>query len=120
MNLPSVPYFCASCGSVARPLEPDRPRCTNDAGAPRKDTCDDDGMKVVPLNEAISESEWPKEVKQCALQVCQGSGTKMGLVTGRNQNIFILNTDSRPLEGYVAVFYRDLTIKTHRITCAKT
>ena len=32
-----VPYFSAACGSVCRPLEPDRPRCTNDAGAPRKE-----------------------------------------------------------------------------------
>ena len=33
--LPCVPFRCAACGSTCHPLEPDRPRCTNDAGAPR-------------------------------------------------------------------------------------
>ena len=61
-SIPVVPYFFAACESVCRPLEPDRPRCTNDAGAPRHDVFDDDGVRVLPLNEAISESEWPKEV----------------------------------------------------------
>ena len=69
VSIPLVPYFCAACGSVCRPLEPDRPRCTNDAGAPRRDVWDDDGIRVVPLNEAISESWWPKEVKPSALDV---------------------------------------------------
>ena len=53
-QIPVVPYFSASCGSVARPLEPDRPRCTNDAGAPRSEVLDDDGVRVMPLNEAIN------------------------------------------------------------------
>ena len=69
LQIPLVPYFCAACGSVCRPLEPDRPRCTNDAGAPRKALLDEDGVRVIPLNDAISESEWPKEVKPSALNV---------------------------------------------------
>ena len=36
-SMPLVPFFCASCGSVCRPLELDRPRRTNDAGAPRQE-----------------------------------------------------------------------------------
>ena len=55
-SIPIVPYFCATCGSVCRPLEPDRPRCTNDAGAPRKAVVDEDGVRVIPLNEAIVSS----------------------------------------------------------------
>ena len=68
-SIPVVPYFCAACGSVCRPLEPDRPRCTNDAGAPRKSVIDEDGVRVVPINEAIAQNEWPKEVKPSALDV---------------------------------------------------
>ena len=68
-SIPIVPYFCAACGSACRPLEPVRPRCTNDAGAPRKDVFDDDGVRVVPLNEAIANCMWPKEVKPSALDV---------------------------------------------------
>ena len=64
-----VPFFSAACGSVCRPLEPDRPRCTNDAGAPRKELWADDGVRVRSLNECISESFWPKEVKPMALDV---------------------------------------------------
>lgn len=66
-TIPTVPYFSACCGSVCRPLEPDRPRCTNDAGAPRKELWAEDGIRVIPLNEAIADSEWPKEVKPSAL-----------------------------------------------------
>ena len=54
---------------VGRPLEPDRPRCTNDAGAPRKELWAEDGVKVRSLNECISESHWPKEIKPNALAV---------------------------------------------------
>ena len=68
-SIPLVPYFSAACGSVCRPLEPDRPRCTNDAGAPRREITDDDGVRVVPLNEAIGCSFWPKEVKPSAMDV---------------------------------------------------
>ena len=68
-SIPLVPFFCASCGSVCRPLEPDRPRCTNDAGAPRTELWDEDGLRVIPLNESISESWWPKEVKPSTLDV---------------------------------------------------
>ena len=64
-----VPFFSTACGSVYRPLEPDRPRCTNDAGASRKDLWVDDGVKVRSLNECISELSWPKEVKPMALHV---------------------------------------------------
>ena len=55
-SIPVVPYFSAACGSVCRPLEPDRPRCTNDAGAPRKDLWADDGVRVLSLNECIAQS----------------------------------------------------------------
>ena len=61
-EIPMVPFFSAACGSVCRPLEPDRPRCTNDAGAPRKDLFDADGVRVIPLNESIDRIAWPKEV----------------------------------------------------------
>jgi hypothetical protein len=70
--LPLVPFFCGACGSVCRPLEPDRPRCTNDAGAPRQELWDADGIRVRSLNECISESIWPKEVKPHALDVKGG------------------------------------------------
>ena len=68
-GLPLVPFFAAACGSVERALEPDRPRQTNDAGAPRHDVWDDDGIRVIPLNEAIVAPLWPKESKPCALDV---------------------------------------------------
>ena len=64
-----VPFFSAAYDSVCRPLEPDRPRCTNDAGAPRKDLWDDDQVRVRSLNECISESSWSEEVKPMALHV---------------------------------------------------
>ena len=67
--IPFVPFFSGACGSVCRPLEPDRPRCTNDAGAPRKELWAEDGVKVRSLNECISESHWPKEIKPNALAV---------------------------------------------------
>ena len=68
-EIPTVPFFSCSCGSVCRPMEPGRPRCTNDAGAPRKPLWDADGLRVIPLNEAISCSEWPKQVMPGALDV---------------------------------------------------
>ena len=68
-SIPLVPFCCASCGSVCRPLEPDRARCTNDAGPPRQELWDEDGIRVFPLNESISESWWPKEVKPSPLDV---------------------------------------------------
>ena len=68
-SIPLVPFFSAACGSVCRALEPDRPRCTNDAGAPRKELWADDGIRVRSLNECIDEVEWPKEVKPSALDV---------------------------------------------------
>ena len=64
-----VPFFASACGSVCRPLELDRPRCTNDGGAPRQELWDEDGIRVLPLNEAIEQSIWPKEVKPDALCV---------------------------------------------------
>ena len=53
LDLLMVPFFSASCGSVCRPMEPDRPRCTNDAGAPRKDLWADDDIRVRSLNECM-------------------------------------------------------------------
>lgn len=68
-SLPLVPFFSAACGPVCRPLEPDRPRRTNDAGAPRKELWAEDGIRVKSLNESISENSWPKEVKPDVLCV---------------------------------------------------
>ena len=93
VGIPIVPFFCASCGSVCRPLEPDRPRCTNDAGAPRQDTYDDDGVRVVPLNEAISESVWPKEVKPTALQVCIVMRVLLEAAQALGETVFVITDD---------------------------
>ena len=60
---PVVPFFSAVCGSVCRHMEPDRPMCTNDAGAPQKDRFDADGVRMIPLNEPIDKVAWPKELK---------------------------------------------------------
>ena len=68
-EIPMVHFFSAGCGSVCRPLEHDRPRCTNDAGAPRKDLFDADGVRVIPLNESIDRVAWQKEVKPTTLIV---------------------------------------------------
>ena len=93
VQIPLVPYFCASCGSVARPLEPDRPRCTNDAGAPRHEVWDDDAVRVIPLNEAISESIWPKEVKPNALQVCIIMRILLEAAQCLNETVFMITDD---------------------------
>ena len=50
--LPCVPFRCTACGSTCRSLDPDRSRCTNDAGVPRS-TCYADGIQVLSLNDAI-------------------------------------------------------------------
>ena len=83
VDIPLVPYFSASCGSVCRPLKPDRPRCT----------WDDDGIRVVPLNEAISGSDWPKEVKpdvttvMIAMRILKEAADLLGTV------VFIITDD---------------------------
>jgi site-specific DNA-cytosine methylase len=88
-----VPFFSAACGSVCRPLEPDRPRCTNDAGAPRRELWADDGIRVRSLNECISEVIWPKEIKpnaldvMIALRVLKEAADLLGL------SVFILTDD---------------------------
>ena len=55
-------------------------------------------MELVPeLNEQpIRGHEW-------AGRSFQGSGMKIGLVTSKNEHVFILNNDTRPQEGYAAV-----------------
>ena len=92
-QIPVVPYFSASCGSVARPLEPDRPRCTNDAGAPRSEVFDDDGVRVMPLNEAILGSTWPKEVKPNALQVCTIMRILLEAAQCLGETVFMITDD---------------------------
>ena len=61
--VPSIPWRTAMNGAVARRLEPDKPRITNNASAPHNEPCDLDGERVVPLNRAIREDLLEKEVK---------------------------------------------------------
>ena len=71
--VPCVPFKCAACGSTCRPLEPDRPRCTNDADAPRC-TCYDDGVQVLSLNDAIDMGilSLPQEIKPRSIDLLAG------------------------------------------------
>ena len=71
--LPCVPFRCAACGSTCRPLEPDRPRCTHDAGAPRC-TCYADGIQVLSLNDAIDMGvlPLPQEIKPRSIDLLTG------------------------------------------------
>ena len=72
-RLPCVPFRSAACGSTCRPLEPDRPRCTNDAGAPRC-TCYSDGVQVLALNDAIDMGSLPlpQEIKPRSIDLLTG------------------------------------------------
>ena len=68
--LPCVPFRCTACGSTCRPLEQDRPRCTNDAGAPRS-ACYADDIQVLSLNDAIDMGllSLPQETKSRSLDL---------------------------------------------------
>ena len=71
--LPCVPFRCAARGSTCRPLKPDRPRCTNDAGAPRC-ICHSDGVQVSSLNDAIDMGtlSLPQEIKPRSIDLLTG------------------------------------------------
>ena len=71
--LPCVPFRCAACGSTCRPLEPNRPRCTNDAGAPRC-TCYSNGVQGLSLNDAIDMDTLPlpQEIKPRSIDLLTG------------------------------------------------
>ena len=92
-SLPMVPYFLTACGSVCRKLEPERPRTIFDAGAPRVPLWDSDGIRVLPLNEAIAGSAWPKESKPralhvvCAIAILQEAAAILG------ETIFVVTDD---------------------------
>ena len=92
-DLPLVPFFSAACGSVCRPLEPDRPRCTNDAGAPRTSIWDDDGIRVVPLNETIERTAWPKKVKPDSLTVVTAMRILKEAADILGMTIFVITDD---------------------------
>jgi site-specific DNA-cytosine methylase len=81
-TIPFLPFRAVPKGSVPRKSEPDRPRPTTEAGAPRKMLQDTAGVAVISLNEAssgltpqsvgetgerettpVDESRWPKENK---------------------------------------------------------
>lgn len=93
LDLLMVPFFSASCGSVCRPMEPDRPRCTNDAGAPRKDLWADDGIRVRSLNECIAETLWPKEVKPSALDVVTAMRVLKEAADLLGTSVFVITDD---------------------------
>jgi hypothetical protein len=77
---PFLPFRVVPKGSTPRKLEPERPRPTTEAGAPRKALVDSDSLPVISLNEASSGippeatvssgtplspplTQWPKENK---------------------------------------------------------
>lgn len=49
-SLPFAPWMTYPNGSTVRKLEPDRPRRTTDAAAPRDLPTDGDGVRVLPIN----------------------------------------------------------------------
>ena len=71
--LPCLPFRCAARGSTCRPLKPDRPRCTSDAGAPRC-TCYADGAEVLSLNGAVDTGilALPREIKPRSIDLLIG------------------------------------------------
>ena len=89
-----LPAFFHACGSTCRTLEPDRPRMTTDAGAPRQELWDCDGVRVVPLNEAIeSGSVWPKEVKPRALMQVMAIAILQEAAAILGETIFVITDD---------------------------
>ena len=91
--IPLVPFFLTACGSVTRKLEPERPRTIFDGGAPRFELWDSDGVRVIPVNEAIALIAWPKETKPralhvvCAIAVLQEAASILG------ETIFVITDD---------------------------
>lgn len=53
-------------GAIARRLEPEKPRITNNASAPHNNPLDSDGVEVLTLNRAIRGVLLEKEVKPTA------------------------------------------------------
>ena len=89
-----LPAFFHACGSTCRKLEPERPRMTTDAGAPRTELWDTDGVRVVPLNEAIeAASAWPKEVKPRALMQVLAIAILQEAAAILGETIFIMTDD---------------------------
>jgi hypothetical protein len=93
VNLLMVPFLSASYGPVCRALEPDRPRCTNDAGAPQYEFWADDGIRVISLNECIAQSVWPKEVKPGALDVAVAIKVLKEAADVLGLSVFIITDD---------------------------
>ena len=63
-TIPFFPGYYNAQGSTARKLEPDRDRRTTEGGAPRKDTWDKDGLKVLSINEASKVHHMPQYFKE--------------------------------------------------------
>ena len=131
-HIPFWPIYFNAQGSTSRKLEPDRDRRTTEGGAPRRDTWDRDGVKVISINEAsrtyhmplhyLSDTrpeflQWlrsrglPPSPEQLASVV--GSGTKWGdqhMPTLRTfmQNLAVLKRASRRLGMPLYIFGNDI------------
>ena len=108
---PFLPFRAVPKGSTPRKLEPERPRPTTEAGAPRKALVDTEGVPVVSINEASSgltpesviesgeqprvraTEAWPKENKPTVGDVLQAMAFLLAVGAMLGETLFAAADD---------------------------
>ena len=80
-------------GAVARRLEPEKPRITNNASAPHNSPVDLDGEKVVPLNRAIRGDLLETEVKPTATMLVTSIAILLSVAALLSLRLFLFCDD---------------------------
>ena len=89
----SIPWRTVMNGAVARRLEPDRPRITNNASAPHNSPVDFDGEEVVPLNRAIRGDLLETEVKPTASMMVTSMAILLSVAAVLRLRLFLFCDD---------------------------